>query len=73
MSTKHLMSRSARVLAKARQEGIALTPAGEPLFARDVPRFREIKAMDLRTDREKDIDRAFAEDDAALKKAADGE
>ena len=29
--------------AIARREGIELTPAGEPLFARDLPRWHEIR------------------------------
>ena len=31
-------------MAQARAEGIVLTPQGEPLFARDLPRWREILA-----------------------------
>jgi hypothetical protein len=48
-----------RILDKAREEGIALTPGGQPLFARDAARMREIRTMDLRTPEERAIDDAI--------------
>ncbi len=53
----------------ARAEGIALTPQGEALFARDAARLNEIRARDSRTPemRDQDIaeqDRIAAESEA---------
>ena len=49
---------------RARAEGIVLTPAGEPLFARDWARWVELGAVDDRT-------AAEVEEDAVLRAAAD--
>lgn len=43
----------ARLQARARTEGIELTPAGEPLFARDAERWAKIKAEPSPVDEER--------------------
>lgn len=48
------------IRAAARAEGIALTPRGEALFARDAARLAELRAEDQRTPGE------IADDAAAL-------
>ena len=49
----------------ARAEGIALTPSGEALFARDAPRLAELRAEDQRTPEEIAEDAAQDEDPTA--------
>lgn len=47
--------------AQARAEGIVLTPAGEPLFSRDLNRWRALKSTPLPlTDAQRDEDAADA-------------
>jgi hypothetical protein len=53
----------AAVRQAARAEGIALTPSGEALFARDARRLAELRAEDQRTPAE------IAEDAAAESEA----
>lgn len=60
---------AAATLRIARAEGIALTPRGEALFARDVARLAEIRARDTRTPEMRaadtaEQDRIAAESDA---------
>ena len=50
----------ADIRAAARVEGIALTPSGEALFARDAPRLAELRAEDQRTPEEIAEDVAMA-------------
>ena len=44
---------------RARAEGIAITPRGEPLFARDWARWVELGAIDDRSTEEREEDRAL--------------
>jgi hypothetical protein len=44
---------------RARQEGIVLTPRGEPLFARDFKRYADLGAIDDRSVVEREMDRAY--------------
>lgn len=50
------MTRTEKLKQIARDEGIVLTPRGEPLYARDMKRWREIQQRDLRTEEQREID-----------------